>query len=118
MLVLSHPLRLDAQGALATVDDTSPTGAAELAVHVLATVQGERPLAPTWGVPDLPGRDDVDLDVIAAAVEASEPDLTVTQITASTPASGLATARVHVTWAPRDTVLTPATASALDIGEP
>lgn len=102
MRVLAHPLARDPLGRLVTIDDETDAGARQLAAHVLSTVQGERPLAPTWGIPDQPGRADVDLDVLAAAVEDSEPDLQVTSITAGLDATGAARAVVQVTWAPVD----------------
>lgn len=50
--ILSHPFRLAANGAAATVDqDSAECNAEQIAVLVL-TRPGERPLAPGFGVAD------------------------------------------------------------------
>ena len=51
-VILSHPFRLEVDGSIAVVDqDTETADAEQLAVLVL-TVTGERPLVPSFGVPD------------------------------------------------------------------
>lgn len=92
MRVLSHPLRFDADGSLATVEDGSPRHAGELAGIVAMTGMGERSLAPEYGVPD-----DLDVAQIAAAISRCESDLDVQDVSASIDA-GLVGARIIVEW--------------------
>ena len=46
MRVFAHPLRLDSEGAVATVEQWSPMQAAQVAVGIVSTFAGERELAP------------------------------------------------------------------------
>lgn len=92
MRTLSHPLRFDADGSLATVVDGSPRHASELAGIVAMTVMGERPLAPEYGTPQ-----DLSVEVIAAAVSRCEPDLDVVDVAADL-ADGTVVARIAVEW--------------------
>lgn len=98
MRLLSHPLRLDAAGAIVTVDDGSRQLAGELAGIVLNTGTGERSLAPEYGITD-PTASDVSATTLAAAVSRSEPELEVADITITTTASGTARVSVAVDWA-------------------
>lgn len=76
--MLAFPIRLDGNGALATVDDASPQAAQQLARAVIATRPGERPLAPAYGIPD--PSDGVDAGVVKALVSLCEPDIIVTDV--------------------------------------
>lgn len=79
MRVLAHPFRLDGSGAVATVEQGSLIHAAQLAQAVVATVVGERELAPDFGIPDPTGRG-VSVEGIVAAIGICEPDLTVVSV--------------------------------------
>ena len=97
MRLISHPIRFDSEGAIVTIDEGSDRQAAELAGIVVATVAGERPLAPEYGLPD-PTATGVSADVVAAAVSRCEPDLEVTAASIE-PNGSLASVRLSVTWA-------------------
>lgn len=73
-VLLSHPFRLDAGGAIATMSQGSPRHATEAAGHVLSCLPGERPLAPHYGY-DEPVGGYTEPDSVAAALVACEPDL-------------------------------------------
>lgn len=98
MRLMSHPLRLDAAGAIVTIEDGSKQHAAELASIVLSTETGERSLAPEYGITD-PTASDVSATTLAAAVSRSEPELEVADITITTTASGTSRLSVAVDWA-------------------
>lgn len=97
MRTLTHPIRLDSNGAMSTVDESSDRFAGQLAGVVLATGAGERPLAPEYGLMD-PSATVISLSVIAATVARCEPDLTVRDIT-STTTDDKAIVALSVTWA-------------------
>lgn len=98
MRLMSHPIRLDSEGAVITIDEGSERQAAELAGVVVATVAGERPLAPEYGLPD-PTATGISASTIAAAVSLCEPDLTVTAAAVEPTSTPAATVRMSVTWA-------------------
>lgn len=79
MRVFAHPLRLDGDGAFATVEQGSDRQAQQLAVGIVSTFLTERPLAPDFGI-----FDPVDVGTsaaeIVAAVDLCEPDLTVIDV--------------------------------------
>lgn len=76
MRVFAHPLRIDAGGSFATVEQGGTAQAGQLAKAVVATFVGERPLAPDFGIPDPTGKG-VGADSIIAAMGICEPDLEV-----------------------------------------
>lgn len=98
MRVLSHPIRLDNDGAMVTMDDGSDRQAAELAGMTLAISSGERPLAPEYGLPDPIGRG-ISQDVIVAAVSRCEPDLAVLSAEVAATTTDTTSVRLSVTWA-------------------
>lgn len=79
MRVFAHPLRLDSEGAVATVDQGSLLQAQQLAIGIVSTFLGERPLAPDFGIFD-PVAVGTSRAEIVAAVDLCEPDLTVTGV--------------------------------------
>lgn len=97
MRTLSHPLRLDASGQLATIDDSSAAAAAQLAGHVLSTDRGERPLAPAYGVDD-PLQAGLSSGAVAAAIALSEPELELRSVDVSLVSPGRVRARIDVDW--------------------
>jgi hypothetical protein len=50
--LISHPFRLAANGAVATVEDGTDEAAAEAVAVVALTIKGERDLVPDFGVTD------------------------------------------------------------------
>lgn len=97
MRVLSHPIRLDNDGAMVTMDDGSDRQAAELSGVIIATSTGERPLAPEYGLPD-PSATGLTQEVVVAAVTRCEPDLAVTTASIED-GTDSATVSLSVTWA-------------------
>lgn len=75
---LAFPLRFD-DGAAATVEQDSPEHMLQR-IHVTCrTTRGERLDDPTFGIPSEVLRvTRADLDVLASAIEESEPDIAVT----------------------------------------
>ena len=96
MRVFAHPLRLDNAGAIATVDQGSLVQAQQLAVGIVSTHLGERPLAPDFGIFD-PVAVGTSRAEIVAAVDLCEPDLTVTGVEISQ-AEGRQSVNVTVAW--------------------
>lgn len=64
------PMRLDADGSFATVEQDSDDDVTQCAVAILTTPQGRRPLTPALGMPDtthlLTRPDDSETRVVAA----------------------------------------------------
>ena len=79
MNVLAHPLRLDGNGSFAVVQQGGVAQAQQLAVGIVSTHLGERPLAPDFGIFD-PVAVGTSRAEIVAAVDLCEPDLTVTGV--------------------------------------
>jgi len=77
--VFAHPLRLDSEGAVATVEQWSPMQAAQVAVGIVSTFAGERELAPQFGIADPVGVG-LDADTVAAAIGLCEPDLLLVDV--------------------------------------
>lgn len=50
--MLAFPFRVGPAGHLGTVDDTSDEGISQLIAAAVLTRPGERPLYPTFGIPD------------------------------------------------------------------
>lgn len=76
MRVFAHPLRLDNDGAIATVEQWSLQQASQVALGIVSTPLGERLLAPDFGLPDPIGVG-ISQDTIVAAMDLCEPDLEV-----------------------------------------
>lgn len=96
MRVFAHPLRLDNDGAIATVDQGSLVQAQQLAIAIVSTHLGERALAPDFGIFD-PVAVGTSRAEIVAAVDLCEPDLTVTGVEISQ-AEGRQSVNVTVAW--------------------
>lgn len=93
MRALSHPLRFDVDGSLATVDEGSARHAGELAGIVASTVMGERSLAPSYGV-----HVGMDAAAVAAAVSRCEPELSVVDVRAVVDEFGRSLVAIDVEW--------------------
>lgn len=76
MDVLAFPLRLDHTGALATVDQFSDAGEAQLIAALVTTVRGEREMAPAFGVTD-PAFDTIERAEVEAGLELFGPDVVI-----------------------------------------
>lgn len=98
MRILSHPLRLDSDGAMVTLEDGSDRHAAEVSGMVVATSSGERPLAPEYGLPD-PSAAGLSQEVIVAAVTRCEPDLAVASSSIDPGSGNRTTVTLSVNWA-------------------
>ena len=96
MRVFSHPLRLDGDGQMATVEQGSDRHAQQLAIGIVSTFLTERPLAPDFGIFD-PVAVGTSRAEIAAAVDLCEPDLRVVD-TAIRTTDGRQTVTVTVAW--------------------
>ena len=97
MRVLSHPFRLDGNGAIATVEQWSDAQCQQVAQAIVSTVRGERALAPVFGLADPVGRA-LSPDEVRAAVEMCEPDIRVTGVTVSEPVGGRVSVTVASLW--------------------
>lgn len=71
--ILSVPFRLDNTGAVATAVQGSDQANAEQIGVILSTIQGERDLYPTFGLPD-PAFQGIATGIIAAQVALWGPD--------------------------------------------
>ena len=80
MRVFAHPLRIDNDGAVATVEQGSLLQAQQLAIGIVSTFLGERPLAPDFGIFD-PVAVGTSTAEVTAAVDLCEPDLKVVDVT-------------------------------------
>ena len=101
--VFAHPLRLDGSGNVATVEQWSVQQAQQVGLAIVATVIGERPLAPLFGISDPVGVG-VEYDQIAAAVDICEPDLLLVGATFDGPdTDGRQDVTVTVAWRTDDT---------------
>ena len=78
--VFAHPLRIDNDGAIATVEQGSNDQAQQLAIHIVSTFLGERQLAPDFGIFD-PVAVGTSTAEVTAAVDLCEPDLRVVDVT-------------------------------------
>lgn len=97
MRVISHPFRVDSNGRVVTNEQYSPRQAAELAGAVVATVAGERGLAPAYGLNDPVGVG-VNGDEVAATIELCEPDLAVVSVDVAGDSEGFLTVKTNVEW--------------------
>jgi hypothetical protein len=90
-------MRRDSSGAIVTIDDHSPRAAAEIAGHVVSCLQGERPLAPVYGMPEA-AMTAVSGEMVAAVVAVCEPELTVIAATVSDTGPDRVRVQVDVEW--------------------
>lgn len=79
MRALAHPLRLDSEGAFATVEQGGAREARQLAAGIVSTTLGERPLAPDMGIFD-PVTVGLSRGEVVAAIGLGEPDLVVVDV--------------------------------------
>lgn len=78
--IISHPFRLNLNGAVATVvQDSEQADREQIAVLVL-TKRGERPMAPGFGITD-PVFNRVDAGEVTAGVALYGPPVTITEVT-------------------------------------
>ena len=96
MRVFAHPLRLDGDGHIATVEQGSAVHAQQLTIAIVSTHLGERALAPDFGIFD-PVAVGTSRAEIVAAVDLCEPDLMVTGVEFSQ-TEGRQAVSVTVAW--------------------
>ena len=84
MDLLSHPFRLKANGAVATVEDGTVRADAEGLAVLALTVRGERDGMPTYGVPD-PVFDALSVADLNVGLTDHGPNLTVTAVETTRP---------------------------------
>ena len=75
--VLSFPFRLAANGTVVTVESTSDAGIAEQINAFIQTIQGERPLAPGYGINDPTFDSEFDPGMITAGLAEFCPEANV-----------------------------------------
>lgn len=80
--IFSFPFRLTAAGTVATVDQDSDQAHAEQIAVLCATVTGERPMIPGYGLPD-PAFNGIKAGAVAAQVAAYGPPVTIQSVTTS-----------------------------------
>lgn len=97
MKVLTHPFRIDPNGAVVTVVQGSDAQARQITEAVVSTRLSERVLAPDFGTSDPTSRG-VDTDEVWTAVELCEPDLLVTDVAVTTLADGTQDVLVSAVW--------------------
>jgi phage baseplate assembly protein W len=84
--ILSFPFRLDPQGRVVTVTQGSDQANAEQIAVLLSTIQGERHMAPGFGIPD-PAFAGLPAGVVTGQVALYGPRVDITAITTQ-PAAG------------------------------
>lgn len=84
MRVLSHPFRIDATGAAATVEEGSDSAHAEAIAVIVMTRQGERDLVPTFGITD-PTFAGIDVAEVNVCLDDFGPPITVTAVEVTNP---------------------------------
>lgn len=97
MRMISHPMRFDSAGSIATIDDTSARAAGEIATHVISCAQGERPLAPGYGLSN-PLTDGINALLVAAAIDTCEDEIAITGMTVTNLPAGRVRVHVDVEW--------------------
>jgi len=98
---LAHPFRVDANGAVVTLEQGSARHAAECCGHIVSCEAGERPLAPLWGLMDPTGTR-VNADEITATIGYAEPALLVTRVEVTESNDNTVTVDIDVDWADTD----------------
>ena len=84
MDLLSHPFRLEANGAVATVEDGTDEANAEGIAILCLTRKGERDLVPDYGVTD-PVFNELNLAEVNVGLTDFGPDVVVTNVTVTYP---------------------------------
>lgn len=79
MDLLSHPFRLEANGAVATVEDGTEEAAAEGIAVLVLTRRGERDLVPGFGMTD-PTFDALSVAELNVGLAEYSPDVIVTDV--------------------------------------
>lgn len=97
--VFTHPLRLDGTGSVTTVEQWTDMQAQQLGVAAVATVLGERELAPDFGMPD-PIAAGLETEAVAAAVDTADPDLVLESVTITGPVNNRQIGMLSVGWKP------------------
>lgn len=97
MRLLADPFRIDANGAAATVEQWSDAQRNQLVAGIVATVRGERGLAPMFGLADPVGRT-LSEDEVRAAVQQCEPDVRVTGVRIAGPTGSRVSVQVSSVW--------------------
>ena len=98
---LAHPFRVDASGAVVTLEQGSARHAAECCGHIVSCEAGERPLAPLWGLMDPTGTR-VNADEITATIGYAEPALLVARVEVTESNDNTVTVDIDVDWADTD----------------
>lgn len=91
-MLISHPMRLDANGWVVAVDEGSDRAAAELAGHVVSTQVGERPLSAPYGLSE------IDPGLIPGVVALCEPEIKVLAVEVTPSGPGRLGIRMDVGW--------------------
>lgn len=84
MELLSHPFRLEANGAVATVEDDTEEAYAEGIAVLALTRKGERDLVPDFGLTD-PAFDELSLAELNVGLADFGPPVEVTDVTIAYP---------------------------------
>ena len=84
MDLISHPFRLEANGAVATVEDGTEEAAAEGIAVLVLTRRGERDLVPGFGMTD-PTFDELSVAELNVGLAEYGPDVIVTDVTITYP---------------------------------
>lgn len=84
MDLISHPFRLEANGAVATVEDGTEEAAAEGIAVLVLTRRGERDLVPGFGMTD-PTFDELSVAELNVGLAEYGPDVIVTDVAITYP---------------------------------
>ena len=98
---LAHPFRVDASGAVVTLEQGSARHAAEACGHIVSCEAGERPLAPLWGLLDPVGTR-VNPDEVRATIGYAEPALAVARVEVTESNDNTVAVDIDVDWADTD----------------
>lgn len=83
-LIFSDPFRITPSGAVATIDDSSDPGIAQLIAAIVKTHAGERLMFPDFGLPD-PVFSKIEPTLLAAVIGAYGPNVRLTKLESSFP---------------------------------
>jgi len=99
--MLSFPFRLTPRGFVATVEEGSDEAIEEAIASLVLTPIGERPMRPTYGVPD-PGFAGLHVGDVQVGLDEHGPDGVTVLAVESTPHSSTMEV-ADITWARNDT---------------
>lgn len=103
MRVFAHPLRVDAGGRIATVEQDTDAEAVHTALLIVSTIAGERVLAPMIGIPDPVGTTGgLDESTLRALIHLAEPEIELASAQISSDGAGRQQIDMAVTWADDD----------------